>query len=288
MDALYDGDFEEAQIRFRESCKKTKSYQAFNNIGIFYFENGMICKNGKTISGEAIGKRFLQRSLTMRESEITLQTLGHIEYDSKNLKSALILFEKAYGITRDPKILYNIAAIKYDLGDYKAAFDICDSLIDTVFLAKLLFVFSKLRIISKLEKSFISEAEALLFEVNEPYSEDNELYKIDFYYAIGDYEKVLKMPSEYERKHYGLSNGDVARVLDSYMRCGKTKEGIKLFREYYGGYDPKYTRHEMRKIYLMCDDTEYMSKILAETGFSPTPIKDHCPYFGCTVHNTPW
>ena len=132
INALCNRDFASAQTFFRKGCKTEKSYQSYNNLGVFYIDNGIYLKNGKIISGYSLGKRLVEKSLSMQENPRILNTLGHLEYDSGNLEKALEYWNRAYDLTNNKTILYNIALALFCLDDFEKSLELCESLLNDI------------------------------------------------------------------------------------------------------------------------------------------------------------
>lgn len=282
MNALMRDDFEQAQENFRKECHISNSYQAYNNLGVFYIENGVLCKNGKIINGSGVGKRLLQKSLLICESSKALNNLGYIEYDLGNYTKSLEFWERSYKLNQDVFVLYNIAVTLYMLGDYFKAMRICEKLVDDVDLAKQLYVFSccmhdntNFNILCN-QKNDIVE---LLDVIDKTY----------LYYQIGKYDKVVELESVAINTNFDYSEDQLAILYDSYVRCGITPEKKRIFKEnHIDKYSDSYAKALWNKIVRMDTDLEYREKFLSECVFLPAVFDEECHYFGCPLHKTPW
>ena len=276
MEALSNNDFEAAQKLFRKGCRTGKSYQAFNNLGMYYIENGIICKSGKTIRGFSIGKRLLEKSLHIKETARALDNLAAIEYDSDNFNKAIEYWERSYRLTGNKTALYNISAALFRLGEYKKAVDLSKELTDDIFQAKQLSVFAR----CMYDKSFL---ELVLRDDKaiEIFDKTDILY---LYYYAGKYKDVIALESQLR-----ANENEIAILLDSYIQCGKESEGRLILREnHIDIYDAPYKNQLSRLITRLCADFEYRKNVAGMGKFVPQIIENDCQYFGCKMHNTEW
>lgn len=281
MDALTDNDFEMAQKFFRQGCRLGDSYQAFNNLGMHYIDNGIICKNGKTISGNSIGKRLLEKSLLIRETSRVLDNLGIIEYNAGNLIKSLDYWERSHRLTNNNATLYNISVVLFRLGEYKKAVDLSKELIDNMFLAKKLFIFAR----CMYDDHFLE----LILRDDAILGSFDEIDKLYLYYHTGKYEEVINMQSKLIDERIGLNENDLAILFDSYIKCGKELDGKLILKEnHIDIYDTPYKNKLWKEILRLSRDHEYREKIVSSCKFIPQIINENCPYFGCKIHNTQW
>jgi tetratricopeptide (TPR) repeat protein len=276
-------DFLKAQFFFRKACKESKSYQAYNNLGIYYIKNGIICKNNKNISGEFIGKKMIEKSLSIHETSIALNNLAALEYDNKNFESELKYWQHSYKLTESNNILYNISSAYYRLKKYEKALQICEKIRKDVPCASVLYAFSFMM-------CYPTECVEVLRKNSELIKNLDLSDQIKFFYQLQIYEKVPKLYLEIvETPNIGIGEGELPMILDSYIRCKTLKDGLKIIKaDQLDGMDETYKRSLQYKISRMIKDEKYRDKEISEVLFSPDIIHEGCGYFGCDLHKTPW
>ena len=281
MRALYDNDLYTAQKIFRENCRLCRTYQTLNNLGVFYIKNGMICENGNIRSGVSVGKKLIEKSLLLRETESALDLLGHIEEDNNEILKALHYLERSYNLSKDDRTLHNISVLLYKLGKYENVIEICSKLSKKFIQSKALHVFALC----------MHDRKSLENMINDEENSFNFLDAIDqlfLFYKMEKYEEVIKLESKIKEQRFAMDENELILLVDSYIRCGYGSNIQKIRENYVEIYEGAYRKTLNRFVSKICKDELYRKNRIEQCEYVPEIIDEKCEYFGCTMHKTPW
>ena len=282
MAALENNNFEVAQFYFRKVCKSSKSYQAYNNLGIFYIKNGITCKNGKVISGFYIGKRMLEKSLSLHETVKVLNNLCFLEYEIDNFPKAIEYWQRSYELKKDKTILYNISVAMFRLGLYEKSADICLSLESDISKAAEMRMFA----ICMHNKTI---PEKILHADNPMPEIFNCVDKLYLFHYMEKYEEILDLETEIHSSIYGLNDTELAILFYAFVKCGQIERGKTIIKSnYIDQYDSSYGNYRWRYILKMAADLNFLKKTIDACQYIPQIINEECEYFGCILHATSW
>ena len=129
---LQNGNEPSAQKLLRDSIKNNPSCISFNNLGVYYTQYGMIQKNGTIRSAKRIGLRYLIKAAEFGVDWRNYASIATALFDENAVADAYQWFSKAYELSTDICILYNIGVCLFRLGDYQRAAEIFESLCDDI------------------------------------------------------------------------------------------------------------------------------------------------------------
>ena len=280
MDTLAHQDWDGAQRLFREACATYNGYRSYNNLGIYYIHENVICKNSKIINGRALGKRWLKKSLSVKETPKALNNLALIEYETDHLSEAYTYWERAYQLTHDPNTSYNIAATLFRMGAYAQAAERARD--RSLPEAKQLYVCALCMNDPAHSLAMIRQGTLSLDVVDE----HDAMY---LYHKMNQYDDVIRIAEEFDKHNIGLNDNQVLLLWNSYIQSGRKDEGIACIKQrYVEGYDPSYARSLWRQLLKFSRDPMYRAQILEKCLIYPQPYAPECEFFGCPMHGTPW
>lgn len=275
MDLLKTGNFQSAQTLLRKNCKENPSFQTFNNIGRYYYENGMDLLNGKQRSAHSMGKRYLQKSLLMNKTTIVLNNLGQIEYEwNKNFEKALQYYEESYQLNTNLDVLYNISAALYQLKEYSKSVELVHSLIDYDPESYTIYLFSMLKIEPSIVRILLNNPPHIFEKI------DPDL-KIILYAHFDMYDKVMLMSKAFISEW----SPDItiwSILIESFYRANMDTKKIEEF------ICKETEDYEKKEILRLCSENIRKQYIIKKEVYFAPVIKEFCGYFGCPIHHTPF
>ena len=129
--ALSCGDFEKTQKILRENARKWPSVLSFNNLGLYYLQNGIICVNQKVRSSQKIAMHYLEKAHNIDSDWRNCLNLASAYYENGCIECAEKLLcesqnEKCYEIN-----MYNLGVCKYRKGDYSNSIKYFENIADS-------------------------------------------------------------------------------------------------------------------------------------------------------------
>lgn len=273
MNALQHGDFKIAQELFRQNCKKFPGVQTYNNLGIFYYENGMELSSGKIRSAHTVGKRYLLKSCLMQKTPIVLSNLGRIEYEyEKDFVRAFKYYDCLYELERNQDVVYNRSVALYQLNEYQEVVDSLISGIESDPEYATLYLFALLQI------GRMSLKEILIHPIL-PFGQVDTDLMILLYFSLGMYERVTEL-SENLLSEFTPNEVLGSILIESFLKCGKSIEQIS---EIVCNRTDGYVETKVRSLLNGDIRKKYIEQ--ADSYFYPV-IRPTCGYFGCQIHHT--
>ena len=118
MQALDHGDIEQAERAFRQACGSGDP-RADSNLGWFYFLMG-----GSVRDSEAEARYWIQKALQRSRHPRILQNIARLRFENGDFAGALAALQEAHRADQGPVLLYNLGMCHFWLGD-KAAAAVC-------------------------------------------------------------------------------------------------------------------------------------------------------------------
>lgn len=118
MQALDRGDIEQAERAFRQACGSGDP-RADSNLGWFYFLMG-----GSVRDSEAEARYWIQKALQRSRHPRILQNIARLRFENGDFAGALAALQEAHRADQSPVLLYNLGMCHFWLGD-KAAAAVC-------------------------------------------------------------------------------------------------------------------------------------------------------------------
>lgn len=118
MQALDRGDIEQAERAFRQACGSGDP-RADSNLGWFYFLMG-----GSVRDSEAEARYWIQKALQRSRHPRILQNIARLRFENGDFAGALAALQEAHRASQSPVLLYNLGVCHFGLGD-KAAAAVC-------------------------------------------------------------------------------------------------------------------------------------------------------------------
>ena len=81
LEILSQGNFIGAQRKFQINAKKHPGHQTFNNLGQYYFTEGLEMKNGKVRNADTLGIYQLKKAEKLQQTPLNLTNLGVAYYE---------------------------------------------------------------------------------------------------------------------------------------------------------------------------------------------------------------
>lgn len=118
MQALDRSDIEQAERAFRQACGSGDP-RADSNLGWFYFLMG-----GSVRDSEAEARYWIQKALQRSRHPRILQNIARLRFENGDFAGALAALQEAHRASQSPVLLYNLGVCHFGLGD-KAAAAVC-------------------------------------------------------------------------------------------------------------------------------------------------------------------
>ena len=118
MQALDRSDIEQAERAFWQACGSGDP-RADSNLGWFYFLMG-----GSVRDSEAEARYWIQKALQRSRHPRILQNIARLRFENGDFAGALAALQEAYQADQSPVLLYNLGVCHFWLGD-KAAAAVC-------------------------------------------------------------------------------------------------------------------------------------------------------------------
>ena len=115
MQALDRGDIEQAERAFRQACGSGDP-RADSNLGWFYFLMG-----GSVRDSEAEARYWIQKALQRSRHPRILQNIARLRFENGDFAGALAALQEAHRADQSPVLLYNLGVCHFGLGDKAAA-----------------------------------------------------------------------------------------------------------------------------------------------------------------------
>lgn len=115
MQALDRGDIAQAERAFRLACGSGDP-RADSNLGWFYFLMG-----GSVRDSEAEARYWIQKALQRSRHPRILQNIARLRFENGDFAGALAALQEAHRADQSPVLLYNLGVCHFWLGDKAAA-----------------------------------------------------------------------------------------------------------------------------------------------------------------------
>ena len=270
--ALGKADFALAQNLFKNNVRLHPGMQTFNNLGIYYIENGITLKNGKIMGAKYLGKKYLQKALSFSFSPILFNNLAQVFFLEKNLAVADFYWKKAYGIQGRKEYQYNRAVARYKNGDYIDCVHLLQPIMDFNEEAKQLYFFSTLQIDKQRACQILHTAH--------PFQDKVEWLKALYFCDM--YAEIIDIATDVIDK-WCLNENEWAIMIDSFLKCGRKEQVCKIISSSAGGWSPSF----LKKVLQLINNHNLCEKYTKCCKFVPCNIS-LCGYFGCVEHENPW
>ena len=279
VNILCRGNFDKAQEVFYKNKNMFPGYQSYNNLGMFLYENGFTSKNGKSRCATSLGKKYVIKAIQYKNHYLIQKNLGRIFFDQQDYPSALRWFSLSYEQAKDDIVLYNLALSLIELHEYQQAIEKLESVIESVDDAYRVCLYCK----AKVQKQTVS-----VFLKNRQYDEK----KIDLidqmylFYLCNMYGAIVEKGEEITSE-WGLTYGQWAVIIDSYIRCGKKDLlDAMISKEAMNYYNSKRYYRELNL--LIYNDKKRIDIINLSLFPHDLSTIVQCGYFGCENHGTSW
>ncbi len=256
---MEDEKWFEAQQVLKEGTEKEPCCESYNNMGVFYIDNGLQYKNSDAIEAVKKGYNYLRMAHNCDINYKNLIALAEYNYHYGSKDEACRLYKKASEIEEDYRTYNNLACGCYMLGGYVKA---------CMYFDKALKIAGK-----NTDDIKISYCYSLL-KCREDYSEILESISDDkwtvqdrfvLYYFLGDMEKAYCLAERViDEWEFGLP---VLAMLYECIEVNNIAEISKFDCEVLSLVDSRKKRKEI------IDEYEYVPVMLWQ-----------CKYIGCSKH----
>jgi tetratricopeptide (TPR) repeat protein len=282
LSALENNRYETAQKLFYFNKKTYPCYQAYNNLGIYLYDNGIILKSGKVVAARAIGKEYVLKSLAIKKCTKTYKNIARIFIEENNYELAQYYYSLVYQIEPNDVNLYNRMVSYGNARDYYEAYKsgklICNPSADMIF--PILFCASR---------SDSSEAITLFkrFSNISIFQKIDSLDRLVIFYLFGMYKSILEMSTGILNE-WSIDDGTLAIIVDSVCKEVSTPHYVKEWiNSFTSSIDINNAWKRRIGIYLKNEPlrTKKINDYLKLIQFQPIY---ECGYFGCHLHDTSW
>lgn len=119
LSEVQKNNFDKAYELLKENCREAKSYQAYNNLGVFYTEFGDTLK--EEINVIKCAEDSLIQSNKIHENYFALSELGNLYLNSGRISQAIEKYKKALLLKETYAVLHNLGTAEYFRGEYRQA-----------------------------------------------------------------------------------------------------------------------------------------------------------------------
>lgn len=290
---LYNHDWIGAQKLFFENAKKYPSHETFNNLGYFLITEGLSLKKGISKNAFRLGKKYLYKALSMRNSVINLSAItvslnlslarANSSKRAKICRKACIITKKALSIKYSNEMQYNYLRFLYIMNPknpevlpkMKILLDgfICEEAVSFYLeLLRVNSIYDRGIILIKKYKNILDIADLLIF-----------------YTSLGKYEEGYLLCNDVYNQ-YALNDVLASSIIECCVNTGN----YKIANEYAEKFlQDEIAIHSISKKVLtnilsnLNKSTKYRTDIITNYRCIPAFI-DSCCYFGCIIHKTNW
>ncbi len=121
LSELEAGNDARAQHILRLNVKRLKNCMTFNNLGVFYYQYGMILSNGKIINAKKIGFRYLLKAYCYAKDWRNLASISTAFFEEGNIPLAYKYLNEIDNLRDNYLCLYNIGVCLYRLEQFHDA-----------------------------------------------------------------------------------------------------------------------------------------------------------------------
>lgn len=283
LEALDKGDFYSAQHWFRNNVKNNPGVISFNNLGVFYMNEGLQLRNGRVRSADKLSLRYLMSAEKYSISYLNLMAIGNWNFISQNYVEASNYFRRACNIT-DSYVSYNNLGVSLYL-QYQndesilcleKALRLCDNT-DEIGEIYLTYIFSLLRKDKKQALDILHQ----MIKFNIKHME-MDLFIVAF--LCGDLQLASTIISPMFM-FWQIDIPVIAMVFECLFQLGQN-DTAKQYMEYQinclEGYDYS-TKKEIDSVKKAFYQKEYRKKAISDFHYIPLLIQP-CYYIGCKLH----
>ncbi len=281
---LINKDMYEAQRILKMNAKQYPCLLTFNNIGYFYFREGIQFKNGKTRNATKLGGEYLLKAQSYSISEINQRAISNMYYYKKDFQTAESYYNQAYKINNNYINLNNICSCLYMQDKYKEAAENYEKVLmlcnDTVDMADIYssYAFTLLKIDKKKTRNFL----------NKVLKSDIDHILVDVFvlaYFCDDFLLANKLLKPMQ-KNWSCNCNVMAMAFDCLLRLNQADEAKEyLLSETEILKDQSYdNKKEIVCLEKAFSSEEYRKHLISNYRFMPLLIETCC-YYGCEIHN---
>jgi tetratricopeptide (TPR) repeat protein len=288
LSLLSEGKFFEAQTLFRRNVKNYPSLMTFNNMGVFYMEEGLNKSDDTCRSAGSLSMLYLKKALKFQKSKLTYCALGRLCFTMNNYsrkendyQGALEYYNRASEMGADYTTLFNYGVVLYALCKFLEASEyfckalrLCDNVdLDEIFLA---YSVALIYAASPKMRTVCHEAVDRNIEIWD---------KFMITYLCGN----LDLSQDYAEEMFGVyspNSSEMAILFDCLFKLGKLQEAEKYLELKITSLQNLNcnTEREIQKIRKSFSIPEYRSEVVAEYKYTLS-LLGQCCYFGCKLHN---
>jgi len=279
---IYDkNDYYTAQQLFKQNAKSAPSLMTFNNLGVFYTENGMELSNGKIISAKKHGLKYLKKASSFSNSYINFMAIGDWYFRERDYLNAECYYRKVYNLHTTSDVIANLGFSLFMQQKYNEAstifeegLHICE--IDKKDEINLAYAFSLV---------YSNKSRKHVQRVLETLEDKGNCDVLALAYFNGDM-KLVEELIEVIADNYYISIPTIAMVIDCLLGLEKQNEAKEFLSE------------QVEKLkefdYDIEDEFNSLSKLIENEDTRNTEISNYryfpriyriCYFIGCKEHN---
>lgn len=253
---------------FYLNCAKFPSYQSYNNLGLYLYENGLNLKNGTVRSASKIGEHYIRRALGLERHQTVLNNLGRIAYERGEYLAAYQFYSQSYELVQHDAIAYNLALSLFCLHRYSEAYSILKECKDKLDEALLPYLFATVY-------TNRAEMEDLSAEVSEKIETLDGVDQLLLFYMCKRYDKVV-LAAEIILSNWWLDQEQWAVLIDSFIQTNE----IEKLKTIIADYADHENRSLCRKIRILTQDAAVRKNSVArcyeELAFPIIVLSGYC------------
>lgn len=128
IEALQRGNEEQAQKILKTNKEKFPSCMTLHNLGVLYYQYGMIRKDNKIYNAKKIGFRLLNKASNYEADWRNCASIASALYEDKAYVQALDFVKRSRALADTALLQYNMAVLLYRLGMYGEALSVTNLL----------------------------------------------------------------------------------------------------------------------------------------------------------------
>ena len=287
LSALCNGDIHKAQSLFRINAKESPCLYTYNNLGVFYLQEGMVLRNGKTRRAGKTGMDLLKRAEAFGNHGLNHAAIAREYLKTGSVENALFYYERACLSLRLYPVLNNYGVALYLANMFAKSSELFGEAVNCCNDAdeKQGIIVSYAYSTLKIDKRKCHDIITRTVDSTALSSNMLDVDKFIILYFCDDFVTASKMQKQlFDRYHVDCCT--FAMIQDCLHRLAKADEAYEcLIRhiELLNGYDYDIRKEvaSAKRAYASCD---YRRKLISEYACCPSII-EQCYYCYCKQHD---
>jgi len=269
LSVLAKGNFFEAQQLFQKYAKINPCAETYNNLGYYYYTEGMELPDGKTKNAKELSCRYLEKAWEMKPLVKTCLNIGYICYEADCYEDAYRYYEAAYKLLPTEESLYNMSIMLYMGKKYEACIKLLES--QEFPPSQILHFFATVYHGGVEQDWKLANNQKVITALD-------AIDLLVLYYHSQQPMRIIELIPRL--KTWGFEPPDWAMFVDALLSIGKEEIMMKYVKE---KLDEKCHAKTIKKVKKMIRKKDYREQLIEGSRFIPQLIM-HCGYEDCPKH----